>query len=155
MEYLVHHARHVPFSSQVMVDEDEVMDLIDQLRFNLPEEIKQANWTVQEQQRLISEAHAEAARIMGKANERAESAVTDHEITRRAERQATQLVRDAQAKSDQIIRDAEAYALEQLQQLEAHLSRTLATVKRGVEALQSSNATPAPEEPELERTELG
>ena len=57
MEYLLHHARHVPFSAQVMVDEDEVMDLIDQLRFNLPDEIKQANWTVQEQQRIISEAH--------------------------------------------------------------------------------------------------
>ena len=122
-----------------MVDEDEVMDLVDQLRFNLPDEIKQANWTVQEQQRIISEAHAEAARIMAKANERAEEAVTDHEIVRRAERQGTQIVRDAQSKSDQIIRDAEAYALEQLVQLEQHLSRTLATVKRGVEALQSSN----------------
>jgi vacuolar-type H+-ATPase subunit H len=121
-----------------MVDEDEIMDLIDQLRFNLPEEIKQANWTVQEQQRLISEAHAEAARIMSRANERAEETVTDHEIVRRAERQAAQSVRDAQSRSDQIIREAEAYALEQLQQLEAHLSRTLATVKRGVEALQSS-----------------
>jgi vacuolar-type H+-ATPase subunit H len=123
-----------------MVDEDEVMDLIDQLRFNLPEEIKQANWTVQEQQRLISEAHAEAARIMARANERAEETVGDHEILRRAERQATQTVRDAQAKSEQIIREAEAYALEQLKQLEAHLSRTLATVKRGVEALQSAPA---------------
>jgi vacuolar-type H+-ATPase subunit H len=123
-----------------MVDEDEVMDLIDQLRFNLPEEIKQANWTVQEQQRLISEAHAEAARIMARANERAEETVGDHEILRRAERHATQTVRDAQAKSEQIIREAEAYALEQLKQLEAHLSRTLATVKRGVEALQSAPA---------------
>jgi len=140
VEYLIHHARHVPFASQVMVDEDGVMDLVDQLRFNLPDEIKQANWTVQEQQRIISEAHAEAARIMSKANERAEESVTDHEIVRRAERQATQAVRDAQSKSDQIIRDAEAYALEQLQQLEGHVSRTLATVKRGVEALQSSTA---------------
>jgi hypothetical protein len=82
---------------------------------------------------------------MAKANERADSAVTDHEVLRRAERQAQQTVRDAQARSDQIIREAEAYALEQLQQLEAHLSRTLGTVKRGVEALQASTAEP--EEP--------
>ena len=153
LEYLVHHARHVPFSSQVMMDEDEVMDLVDQLRFNLPEEIKQANWTVQEQQRLISEAHAEAARIMAKANERAEAAVTDHEILRRAERQATQTVREAQARSEQIIREAEAYALEQLQQLEAHLSRTLATVKRGVEALQTSGSAAALEAEDPEEAE--
>lgn len=139
LEYLVHHARHVPFSTQVMVDEDEVMDLLDQLRFNLPEEIKQANWTVQEQSRLIAEAHAESSRIVATANQRAEQAVTESEIMKRAERQSQQVVRDAQSRSEQVIREAEAYALEQLQQLEAHLSRTLATVRRGVEALQAGS----------------
>ncbi|HEY1455325.1 MAG TPA: ATPase [Candidatus Dormibacteraeota bacterium] len=127
-----------------MVNEDELMELIDQVRFNLPDEIKQANWTVSEQQRIISEAHAEAARIMSRANERAEETASDHEILRRAERHASQAVKDAQAKSDQIIREAEGYALEQLKQLEAHLGRTLATVRRGVEALQTSQ--PAVEE---------
>jgi len=124
-----------------MVNEDELMELIDQIRFNLPDEIKQANWTVSEQQRIVTEAHAEAARIMARANERAEETVSEHEILRRSERHASQVVK---AKSDQIIREAEAYALEQLKQLEAHLGRTLATVRRGVEALQSS--TPAAEE---------
>jgi hypothetical protein len=130
----------VPLSTQVMVNEDEMMELIDQIRFNLPDEIKQANWTVSEQQRIVTEAHAEAARIMSRANERAEETVSEHEILRRSERHAAQVVRDAQAKSDQIIREAEAYALEQLKQLEAHLGRTLATVRRGVEALQASTA---------------
>ena len=138
MEYLVHHARRMPFSSQVMVDEVEIVELIDELRASLPEEIKQANWTVQEQQRLIAEAHAEASRITSRASERAVTAVQDHEILRRVERQSQQTLREAQARADDIVREAEAYALEQLQQVEAHLSRTLATVKRGVEALQSS-----------------
>ncbi len=145
MEYMVHHARRMPFSSQVMLDEVEVVELLDELRASLPEEIKQANWTVQEQQRLISEAHAEAGRITARASERAESAVRDHEVLRRVERQAQQTLREAQVRADEIVREAEAYALEQLQQLEAHLSRTLATVKRGVEALQSSQ--PAQEAP--------
>jgi vacuolar-type H+-ATPase subunit H len=127
-----------------MVNEDETMELIDQIRFNLPDEIKQANWTVSEQQRIITEAHAEAARIMSRANERAEETSSEHEVLRRAERHATQVVKDAQSKSDQIIHEAESYALEQLKQLEAHLGRTLATVRRGVEALQSS--APAVEE---------
>ena len=134
-----------------MVDEDEVMELVDALRFNLPEEMKQANWTVQEQQRLISEAHAEATRIMSKANDRAEQAVRDHEVLRRAEREAQQGLREARTRSDQIIREAEVYALEQLQQLEAHLSRTLSTVKRGVEALQSGTAQARHEGEEAEQ----
>ena len=65
-------------------------------------------------------------------------------MVRRAERHSAQVIKDAQAKHDQIIHEAEAYALEQLKQLEAHLGRTLATVRRGVEALQSS--APAGEE---------
>ncbi|HET9782917.1 MAG TPA: ATPase [Candidatus Dormibacteraeota bacterium] len=121
-----------------MLNEDELMELIDQIRFNLPDEMKQANWTVSEQNRIITEAHAEAARTMSRANERAEEAASEHEVLRRAERHAAQIVKDAQLKSDQIIRDAEGYALEQLKQLEAHLGRTLATVRRGVEALQAS-----------------
>jgi vacuolar-type H+-ATPase subunit H len=127
-----------------MVNEDEAMELIDQIRFNLPDEIKQANWTVSEQQRIITEAHAEAARIMSRANERAEETSSEHEVLRRAERQSTQMVKEAQAKSDRIVQEAESYAMEQLKQLEAHLGRTLATVRRGVEALQST--TPASEE---------
>lgn len=137
----------MPLSTQVMVNEDEIMELIDQLRFNLPDEIKQANWTVSEQQRIISEAHAEAARIMSRANERAEETASEHEILRRAERHGSQLVKEAQGRSDEIVRQAEAYALDQLKQLEAHLGRTLATVRRGVEALQSS----APAEDESDK----
>ena len=121
-----------------MLNEDELMELIDQIRFNLPDEIKQANWTVSEQQRIVAEAHAEAARTMSRANERAEESASEHEILRRAERHAAQVVKDSQAKGDQTIREAEAYALEQLKQLEAHLGRTLQTVRRGVEALQAN-----------------
>jgi hypothetical protein len=138
MEYLIQNARHVPLSTNVMVSEDEMMELIDQIRFNLPDEIKQANWTVSEQQRIMSEAHAEAARTMSRANERAEQSASEHEVLRRAERHAAQVVKDAQSKSDQMVRDAERYALEQLRQLESHLSRTLTTVRRGAEALQAN-----------------
>jgi len=127
-----------------MLNEDELMELIDQIRFNLPDEIKQANWTVSEQQRIMTEAHAEAARTMSRANERAEEAASEHEILRRAERHSAQVVKDAQAKGDQIIREAEAYALEQLKQLEAHLGRTPQTVPRGGEALEANH--PRPEE---------
>ena len=103
MEYLVHHARGVPFSSQVMVDEEELLGLIDELRHHLPEEIKQANWTVQEQQRLIAEAHAEASRITARANERAQTAVQEHEVLRQVERQSQQTLRDAQERADGLV----------------------------------------------------
>jgi regulator of protease activity HflC (stomatin/prohibitin superfamily) len=138
MEYMVHHARHVPFSTQVMVDEDELMELIDEFRFNLPEEIKEAVRTVQQKQRMISEAHTEAGRIMESANQRAEQAVSGHEVHHRAERQAQHLLAEARSESERIIREAERYARDQLQQLEAQLRRTLNEVRRGLEVLQAA-----------------
>jgi vacuolar-type H+-ATPase subunit H len=149
LEATVHDAKRIPFTASITVNEDDVMDIVDQIRFHLPEEIKQANWTIAEQGRLIAEAHSEAGRIIARANEKAESLVSDHDVLRRADRQAQQILRDAQARADQIVRDAEAYALEQLQQLEAHLSRTLATVKRGVEALQPAREIETPPVREL------
>src|SRR5207237_10088674 len=110
----------------------------------LPASIRTTEVTGSERQPIMTGRHAEGGRTMSRANERAEEAASEHEILRRAERHAAQLVKDAQAKSDQIIHDAEAYALEQLKQLEAHLGRTLATVRRGVEALQANQ--PANEE---------
>jgi hypothetical protein len=137
LEQLVEHARRVPFSSQLLLDENEVSEVIDQLRLCLPDEIKQANWTVMEQQRLLGEAHNEAARIMSRANERAEATVREHELLRRAEREGQLLVREAQEKAERTVREAESYAIDQLLRLEAHLSRTMMTVKRGVEALRA------------------
>ena len=139
MEYMVHHARHVPFSTQVMVDEDELMELIDEFRFNLPEEIKEANRTVQQKQRVISEAQAEAARIMESANRRAEQAASAHEVRLRAEQKAEHIVAEARSESERIIREAERYASGRLQQLEAQLGRTLDEVRRGIEVLQAAD----------------
>ncbi len=126
----------MPLSTMVMIDEDQIMEIVDEIRLSLPDEIKQASWTIQEQQRLITEAHSEAARIIASANERAEAAVAGTEIQRRADARAQQALREAEARAEQITRDAEAYALEQLKQLEAHLTRTMITVRRGIESLQ-------------------
>jgi cell division septum initiation protein DivIVA len=136
LEYLVQHARRVPFSNQVMLDEDELLEMLQQLRVGLPQEIKEASRTVAEHERLIKEAHAEAGRILARANQRAETAVQESEVLHRARREAERTLSEARTRADQVVREAEAYALEQLRQLETTLTRTLGTVKRGVELLQ-------------------
>src|SRR5258708_38425053 len=101
------------------------MDIVDQLRFNLPEEIKQANWTVSEQQRLIAEAHSEAGRIVSRANEKAEAIVSEQEVLRRAERQAPQGGPDPPSPAQEIVPGAGNHALQRPQQPEAHLGPRL------------------------------
>ena len=135
LEYLVHRAQRVPFAHNVMIDEDEILDLLDQIHVNLPEEIKQARSILAEQERLISEAQQEAARISQGAAAKAEELMKDHEVTRKAESHGKALVREAQQRSEEQKRAADDYAADVMRQLEAHLVRTVATVRKAQETL--------------------
>jgi vacuolar-type H+-ATPase subunit H len=148
LEYLIAHSRQIPLTRTVVVDQEEALTGIDDLRLSLPDEVKQARWTLQEQQRLLSEAQAEAARIVNKASERAQAMIGQQELSRRAEKQAEAILREAQSKADETRRAADRYAWEVMQSLEGHLMRTISTVKKGVDALRSS-APKAPREVEV------
>ncbi len=145
LEYLIGHSRQIPLTRTVVVDQEEVLACIDDLRLSLPDEIKQARWTLQEQQRLLSEAQAEAARTVSKAGERAQTMIGQHDLVKRAEKQAEAMLREAALKAEETRRAADRYAWEVMQSLETQLLRTVATVKKGVEALRTPAAQPARE----------
>jgi len=145
LEYLIAHSRQIPLTRTVVVDQEEVLACIDDLRLSLPDEIKQARWTLQEQQRLLSEAQAEAARTVSKAGERAQTMIGQHDLVKRAEKQAEAMLREASLKAEETRRAADRYAWDVMQSLEAQLLRTVATVKKGVEALRPPAARPAKE----------
>src|ERR1700738_4290070 len=95
LEYLVHRAQRVPFTHNVMIDEDEILDLLDQIHVNLPEEIKQSRTVLAEQERLLSEAQQESARITQSAAQKAETLVGEHALARKAENHGQALVAEA------------------------------------------------------------
>ena len=135
LQALIDNSRSLPLTRTVVIDREEALELIDRLRESLPDEVKQARWTVQEQRRLIEEAQAEAARTLSQATERAQVMTGEHELLRRAERQAAQIIHDAGERADELRQSADAYAAEVMLQVEAHLMRTVQTVKRGIELL--------------------
>jgi vacuolar-type H+-ATPase subunit H len=145
LEYLIAHSRQIPLTRTVVIDQEEALACIDDLRLSLPDEIKQARWTLQEQQRLLSEAQAEAARTVSKAGERAQTMIGQHDLVKRAEKQAEQMLRDTAAKADETRRAADRYAWDVMQSLESQLLRTITTVKKGVEALRTPPVRPAKE----------
>jgi cell division septum initiation protein DivIVA len=145
LEYLIAHSRQIPLTRTVVVDQEEALACIDDLRLSLPDEIKQARWTLQEQQRLLSEAQAEAARTVSKAGERAQTMIGQHDLVKRAEKQAEAMLREASVKAEETRRAADRYAWDVMQSLETQLLRTVATVKKGVEALRTPAARPGKE----------
>jgi cell division septum initiation protein DivIVA len=135
LEYLVHRAQRVPFTHNVMIDEDEILDLLDQIHVNMPEEIKQSRTVLAEQERLLSEAQQESARITQTAAQKAEGMVTSHELARKAEDKGQAMIREAQQRAEDQKRAADDYAADVMQQLESHLVRTVATVRKAQETL--------------------
>ena len=80
LEELLETSRNLPFSSKGIVDKDEMLDLIKEIRIKLPDELKQAKWVKEERQRILVEAQKEADDIVKEAENRIISMIDEHEI---------------------------------------------------------------------------
>jgi cell division septum initiation protein DivIVA len=135
LESLVKSARRLPWGRQVLVDQEQMSALVDGLRHALPEAVRQAQWVVQERERLIADAGRDADEIIHAAQERAVKMAGDSEVTRAAEQRARDLVHEAEQRAQEIHAGAIAYADDVLGRLERDVSRMLASVRQDRESL--------------------
>src|SRR6476661_1811476 len=92
LEQLVSAGTRLPLSSRTMIDEQGFLDIIDQLRVSVPEELKQARRFTQERERVMQQAEAEAEKIMSAAQDRATSMLQENELIRQAEEESQRLI---------------------------------------------------------------
>jgi hypothetical protein len=136
LEEVLNSGSRVPLlGGRTLIDEQECLDILDQIRVALPEEIKQARRVNAERDGIIAEAEARAQQIVREAEEAAAQAVEEHTLVRQAQQRAEQVEADADRRSAEIERDAEDYAYEKLSELESQLESLLLTVRKGTRAL--------------------
>jgi cell division septum initiation protein DivIVA len=128
--------RTVPLMRGRLIDIEKVYEIIDEIRGNFPDELKQARWIVKERQEMLEEAEKEANRILEEARDRADSMASEQEIVRRANDQAAAILDDARQQEREIRLGAEDYADEMLANLEVNLGKLLTAVQRGRDRLQ-------------------
>lgn len=148
LEELVMEGRAIPFSARVIVDEERFLDIVDQMRVSIPEEIKKARRIQQERERIIAQANEEAGRIVSLAQEEAQGLVSDHETVKTAEARAAIILERTHNEARQIRSDADEYVLEVLGQLEYQLDGLLTTVRNGLRRVQQSRQQMAPQHAE-------
>lgn len=136
IEEIVDNAKGVPFTQQKMVDDTAIYDIIDEIRAQFPDELKQARWIVKERQEMLEEAEKEANRVLEEARERAQSIASEQEVVRLAEQQAADMIDKARNQEREIRLGAEDYADEMLANLEVNLGKLLTAVQRGRDRLQ-------------------
>ena len=145
LEALVVNARKLPMTSQVILEQAAVLDLIDQMRVAIPEEVKSARRIVQESGRVVQKAREEGEGIIGAAQEQAAILLQDQSIIREAEVRAGDVEKATQAKADETMHGADQYASDVLIRLESDLVKTLSIVKKSLEVLDERRPEPVRE----------
>ncbi|NLS77237.1 MAG: ATPase [Chloroflexi bacterium] len=135
LEVLLSEGWRVPLTSKVVVDEEECLNIIDQLRVSIPAEIKKAKRIQQESQKLVVEGQQEADRIVSLAREQANNLLNEEELREQANQRVQAIVDNAMTEAKQIRHGADEYAAETLSDLDERLNSLQAVVRNGLTAL--------------------
>jgi hypothetical protein len=142
LQVLIEEAKSVPLSSSAVVNRDELLELLAQLKEEVPEEIRQARWMTRDRDELIARARKEAERIIQEAQGQRDRLLSRTEIVHAAQREGERIIDEAKEKGARIRLEAEDYVDQKLAAFEILLNKTLHTVSRGREQLQGERLDP-------------
>lgn len=147
LEGVIATGRRLPLTDAVLLERARLFELIDRLRVAVPDDVKEAQRTLQQRDQLLHQAQKEAERLVSQAEEEVRARVEATDIVHLAHQRATQVAdqaeteaqrwRDeAQEEASRKRADADRYAMDILQRLDAQLAGVLASVRRGIDELQ-------------------
>jgi F0F1-type ATP synthase membrane subunit b/b' len=137
LEELFNESRPIPLTHSVIVDEDRMLDLIDQMRVSIPEEVKKAQQLLVQRDRIMAQAQEEANRTLALAREKSEQLVERDGIVQAAQARGEQIIAQSRIECEQTKREADDYVLETLSRLEMEMDRSLTQVRNVIRALQT------------------
>jgi len=140
LEELFNESKTIPLTRNVMVDEDRMLDIIDQMRIAIPEEVKKAQQLLGQRDRVLAQAQEEANRTLDLARQKADQLVTKDMVVQDAQRRAEQIIAQARVEAENIRADADDYTMNSLSQLEAELDRITNQVANGLRLLKDEQA---------------
>lgn len=135
LEDLIENSFTLPIFHKTMIDKEDFMELLSDIRLRLPEDLKKAKWVTEQRTTIMEEAHKEAAEIIRSAEEQTKQLVEEHEITKKAYDQANEVLANAQKNAREIRLGARQYADDVLGNIETRLSNLVSEIHAGREEL--------------------
>ena len=132
--------------SMSMVERDEMLDLLDELRAALPVEIKRAQELIAARDRYVNEAKRDVERMMRQAELDAAAKVSESEVLMAAREKARQMVARAEERSRQLYQVANEYADDALARTEEAVQAALAEVQQSRVNFKAASAAKAQEQ---------
>ena len=87
----------VPLTGKILVDAEEILEIVKEIRVELPDEIQQAQWIKEERQKILEEARKEYEKIVADAKDQAAAMIDTNEITVQSKVRADEITRIAEA----------------------------------------------------------
>jgi cell division septum initiation protein DivIVA len=143
LEDLVDEGRHMPMSKYTLIDEERALEIIDQMRISIPEEIEKAARILAQRDRVLSQAHEEAARIVQNAREKSDRLIEDDVNVQAARSHAANVIEQARQDAEQITREADAYALRVFETLKGRLGKLMNDIDLSIDVMQETPPTPS------------
>lgn len=139
---MLEHAWSLPLTGgRCVVDAMKVRDLIEEIRLNLPAEIKMAREIVSDRNEILNEAKREGEAMVRKAEERARALIAQETIVRQAQERAQEVTSQAQIKARELRSASHSYSDKMLGDAEEALTEALKSVKTTRSALRSAGSS--------------
>ncbi|MBV6450581.1 MAG: ATPase [Anaerolineae bacterium] len=136
LEELFNESKSIPLTRNVMVDEDRMLDIIDQMRIAIPEEVKKAQQLLGQRDRVLAQAQEEANRTLELARQKADQLTAKEMIVQEAQQRREQILTQARTEAENVRADADDYVMRSLTQLQAELERITNQVENGIRVVQ-------------------
>jgi hypothetical protein len=141
LEDLIDEGRHVPFSRLTMIDEERALNLLDQMRISIPDEIVKASTVIQERNRILEKANEDAARLLQDARQKGTELLDQDTSVQAAQARAREVMDHARRDADQVMREADQYIAHRLRELEIQLTRVVNEVRNGIAEVEQPAAS--------------
>jgi len=147
LEDLIDEGRHMPFSKFTMIDEEMALEIIDQMRISIPEEIEKAARILAQRDRVLAQANEEAARILQQAHNKGQEMLDQDISVQAAQNRAANVVEEGRQEADRIKAEADQYVLHVLSKLEQQLLKNINIVRNGINEVNHTQPQSIPAQP--------
>ena len=139
IEEVVENGGTVPFTKKVMIDSEELLEIVREIRLQIPEEIKQATLIKEEKQRILSEAQNDANNMLHDAEDKLEVLIEREEVTKIARERAEEIISNAQSNAKEIRLGSMEYADSMLLETQEKLKEVIILLNDNRKELRGDN----------------
>ena len=129
IEEVLESSKSLPFTNKISVEKERIVDILSEIRLNLPDDIRSAQRILNDHDRIVNDANNKAQDIVDSAENEAKIRTGSHEIFRRASESATDMLENSKREAREIRMNAMGYADDMLEQAEIQLKEYMTNIE--------------------------